>query len=338
MLISIVIPVYNVEKYISHCLDSIIPQIKDRDDIEVILVDDGSSDKSGIICDRYKNLYSNFIKVFHRTNHGLLLTRLFGYEHANGEYIINCDSDDLLEPFSIEKLSKIMIEKSPDVIIYNSNIFDNNKKQIFFENIFTNNKFVDVDKELVIREFLTSHKIVSMCMKCFKRNCINYNEEFMKYASIQNGEDTLLSTVIFENSNTFMYLNEALYNYRTGSGMTSRFDKDFYKSFKKNYMYILNSSLVKDNEEHHMLILQKYFTSIGRAITQSRFNKDMTFNSRKQFLKEIRCDQLFQENVNYFKFIKPTLKRSYRILDYLLVKNQYLVIHLFLKMKNFLSK
>ena len=152
MLISIVIPVYNVEKYIHHCLDSIIPQIKDRDDIEVILVDDGSSDKRSYICDEYKNLYSNF-KVFHRSNHGLLLTRLFGYEHANGDYIINCDSNNILEPSAIEKLLKIMMEKSPDVIIYNSNTFDNSKKQIFFENIFTNNKLVDVDKELVIREF-----------------------------------------------------------------------------------------------------------------------------------------------------------------------------------------
>ena len=76
MKFSIVIPIYNVEKYIRECLDSIVIQLKE--DIEIILVDDGSTDKSGDICEEYKKIYGDSIRVFHKKNEGLLLTRRFG--------------------------------------------------------------------------------------------------------------------------------------------------------------------------------------------------------------------------------------------------------------------
>ena len=97
MLFSIVVPVYNVEKYLDECLKSIITQITGSEfKAEVILVDDGSTDSSGAICDAYAEKYSESVKVFHKKNEGLLQTRRYGLEKAKGEYIINCDSDDCL--------------------------------------------------------------------------------------------------------------------------------------------------------------------------------------------------------------------------------------------------
>ena len=97
MLFSIVVPVYNVEKYLEECLDSIMSQAMEIEEgCEVILVDDGSTDSSGEICDRYCKIYQGIIRVFHNTNHGLLYTRRFGYKQTCGEYIVNCDSDDCL--------------------------------------------------------------------------------------------------------------------------------------------------------------------------------------------------------------------------------------------------
>ena len=90
-MISIIIPVYNVEKYLAKCLDSVLHQT--YHDIEVILVDDGSIDESGIICDEYAKR-DNRISVYHRENCGVSATRNFGLKKAKGEWILFVDSDD----------------------------------------------------------------------------------------------------------------------------------------------------------------------------------------------------------------------------------------------------
>ena len=93
MKYSVIIPVYNVEKYIDRCLKSIISQ--NCDDLEIIVVDNGSTDSSGSICDTYANEYSN-ISVYHIENHGVGSARNFGLSKARGEFIYFVDSDDYL--------------------------------------------------------------------------------------------------------------------------------------------------------------------------------------------------------------------------------------------------
>lgn len=93
-LISIIVPVYNVEKYLRHCLDSLLKQTYKN--IEVIMIDDGSKDSSGQICDEYANKHENFC-VIHKKNAGLGMARNTGLEYVHGEYITFLDSDDYLE-------------------------------------------------------------------------------------------------------------------------------------------------------------------------------------------------------------------------------------------------
>lgn len=100
-MISVIVPVYNVEKYINRCIDSIIAQT--YRDLEIILVDDSSTDKSGNICDKYAQL-DNRIKVIHKKNGGVSACRNTGVEHAVGEYISFVDSDDYIEPDMMELL------------------------------------------------------------------------------------------------------------------------------------------------------------------------------------------------------------------------------------------
>ena len=171
MLFSIVVPVYNVEKYIEDCLESIIYQIDNEKNYEIILVDDGSTDRSGLICDEYQRRHPNFIMVYHNTNHGLLWTRRFGFKQAKGDYVINCDSDDLLEDEALVKLKKIVKKyKYPDIVIYNHNIYDGKNKTIAFKDIFTSNKDCIVEKKDVLKEFLCYHSIVSVGGKMIKRD------------------------------------------------------------------------------------------------------------------------------------------------------------------------
>lgn len=94
-MISIIVPVYNVEKYLERCIESIVNQT--YKDIEIILVDDGSPDNCSVICDRYAEK-DNRIKVIHKQNGGLINARKSGLEIAQGDYIGFVDSDDWIEP------------------------------------------------------------------------------------------------------------------------------------------------------------------------------------------------------------------------------------------------
>lgn len=95
MFLSVIIPVYNVEPYLRNCIDSVIKQDL-RDEIELLLIDDGSKDSSGKICDEYATKYS-WIKVYHLPNGGVSRARNFGLKHATGEYFTFIDSDDFLD-------------------------------------------------------------------------------------------------------------------------------------------------------------------------------------------------------------------------------------------------
>lgn len=102
-LVSIIVPVYNAEKYIKECLDSILGQSYTY--LEILLIDDGSKDNSGQICDRYVEI-DNRIKVFHRTNSGVSKTRNFGLDNCHGEWVAFVDSDDYIEKDYIERFLK----------------------------------------------------------------------------------------------------------------------------------------------------------------------------------------------------------------------------------------
>ena len=126
MLISFIVPVYNVERYLSTCLDSILNQGIDQDDFEIILVEDCSTDGSLQICKDYSCKYKNIILIENDKNIGLGLTRNKGMDHARGEYIHFIDSDDYLFPNSIQELLSLdLIKQSPDIISFEYSLTTN---------------------------------------------------------------------------------------------------------------------------------------------------------------------------------------------------------------------
>lgn len=339
MLFSVVIPVYNVEKYIEECLESIIPQINElNEDCEILLIDDGSTDSSGKICDMYKKKFPQIIKVFHNINQGLLLTRRFGFKHAQGDYIINCDSDDMVEDSILRRIQEIIKKYNfPDIIIFNHFIYDEKNKKIAFENIFTENKECVVEKKMVLKEYLTSHRIVSVWGKIVKRECIDINRNYSEFGRISTGEDTLQSIEFFTNANTFVYLNEPLYDYRCGSGMTAKFDSDYYFTFKKIFEQIVKQ---KDNwaiTDFDMLFSIKVLQIAGRAITQSRYKKWNSAIKQKEYLKKIRDDSMLLENYLYLGKIKNELQFDHYVLLKLLKNRLYMTIIVLLNIKNFIG-
>lgn len=113
-MVSVVVPVYNVEKYIRHCLDSLVNQ-KYRD-LQIILIDDGSEDHSGDICDEYAHSYSN-IEVYHKENGGLSEARNYGMQYATGEWLSFVDSDDIVSLEFFDKLLYAAKEDCLDIVV-----------------------------------------------------------------------------------------------------------------------------------------------------------------------------------------------------------------------------
>lgn len=202
-LVSIIIPVYNVEKYLPECLDSIINQTYSN--LEIILVDDGSPDKCGEICDKYA-VSDLRIKVIHKENGGVSSARNAGMDISTGEWISFIDSDDTIEKEMIsEAISTVLKDKTDMCILDYDKIYDNRN----YKNVkYISEKTYIYDNEDIITYF----KKICMCnfivKSCKIINAIRFNDD------INLGEDLLFEFQIYGRINSFSYLNKVMYHYR----------------------------------------------------------------------------------------------------------------------------
>lgn len=335
MLFSIVVPVFNVEKYLNECLDSIILQVLPMPGkCEILLIDDGSTDSSSQICDEYARNFPEFIKVYHKVNEGLLLTRRYGFKRARGEYILNCDSDDVLEIDALNILTGIIEHNNePDVIIFNYYLYDGKNKKIAYQDLFTEGTEVYIEKFAVLKEFLLHHSVVSMWGKIYKRSCLDIEKDYTLYSKLSNGEDSLQSIEIYDRARNYFYINLPLYNYRIGSGMTGKFDPNYYQSF--GYLF---GEIEKRKEEWNMADFEKLFaikvlSTAGRAITQSRYKK-WGVSEHVNYLKEIRDDGMLQRSMLQIDRVKDYLQGDHYALLKLMRHNCFILIVVLLNIKN----
>lgn len=203
-LLSVVIPIYNSEKYMKNCIDSIINQTYRN--IEIILVDDGSKDSSAQICDNYAKK-DNRIIVIHKENNGVSSARNSGIDIAKGKYISFIDSDDYVDEFFFEKMLDLMCKMDSDLV-------------------FCDIKFVENDVEIKKINFSEkkSFSNTEMMEKMFNYNCANfavwnkiYLTDIVKkirfYEEILIKEDGLFCFQYLNNIKNVCYINEAMYTY-----------------------------------------------------------------------------------------------------------------------------
>ena len=146
-VVSVLIPVYNAEKYFSRCLDSILNQ--SYKNIEVILVDDGSPDKCGLICDEYAKKDSR-IKVIHQKNQGVSVARNVALDNASGDYTLFIDSDDTIHPDCIADCVKTAVAHEADMVCFNFAFIKNGILQAESKYYRDNMSFEEIiDKQLV---------------------------------------------------------------------------------------------------------------------------------------------------------------------------------------------
>lgn len=204
MEISIIVPIYNTAKTLLKCLTSISQQT--FPDFEVILIDDGSKDNSGIICDKFISNDSRF-KVIHKKNEGVAIARQTGILHAKGKYTIHIDSDDWVEPTMLENMYKEAIRTNSDIIITDYFIEKSSKQKLIKQkpsNLTANSILIDI---------LEGKIFGALWNKLIKTELYNkYNIQFFK--NINYCEDVLICAQILRHSDIkISYLNEAFYHY-----------------------------------------------------------------------------------------------------------------------------
>lgn len=200
-LVSVIIPAYNVESYIEECLNSIL---NENLNLEVIIVDDGSKDKTvEIIKEKYKN-----IKIISQENKGPSLARKIGFSYSKGEYIVFIDSDDYIEKGYLEELYKKIEEENVDIVIAPIKYYDGKNYNLMEEKRF--NKKVLESKEYIC-ELLKGNCITSCSNKIYKRKVL---EDNVFLGGVHYGEDcyTVVKTLL--NSKKISFIEGKSYIYR----------------------------------------------------------------------------------------------------------------------------
>lgn len=246
-LVSIIVPMYNSEKYIVRCIGSLLEQ--SYENIEIIVVDDGSSDNGVDIIKKYSD---NRINIYQKKNEGVSATRNFGIEKSNGDFLLFVDSDDYVSKDIVE----IMVDKIKNI---NSMVFCNNdeiwsnrvEKRILF--IGDN---VQLDKTNVLR-VIASGKAGLVCSKLVSNRVIKENN-IMFDKNLKVGEDQLFFLKVAQYTKEFKYVNKSLYFYdRTNeNSATIKYQNRLYNNFsylQEEIIKIFNNNKLNSNEDIELL-------------------------------------------------------------------------------------
>lgn len=302
-LISIIVPVYNIQEYLSRCIDSIINQTYKN--IEIILVDDGSTDKSGTICDEYAGK-DNRIIVIHKENGGVSSARNAGLDIAKGDYIGFVDGDDYIEKDMYQVLIDDALQTKSQISccqIKTYNIDNTESKTLI-------NDSCVIDKEDIINGFFFDEFIkgfiVSPCNKIISKNVIG-NIKFKDYAL---GEDFLFIFEILKNTDSVSYNSFLGYYYchRENSAMTSKFS-----SKRFDYIYAIT--------EIEKICKEYYDKNVQKKAHQWIFGHTLV-NYRSLIINQL-LDTYPQQSKEYKKYLKDNKACFYdlqikRKLDYIL--------------------
>nr|MCR5672081.1 glycosyltransferase [Butyrivibrio sp.] len=240
---SIILPIYNVEKYLDRCMKSILSQ--SFSDYEVILVDDGSTDNSPEICDEYAG--GSRIFAVHKENGGLSSARNAGLLKARGEYIFFLDSDDYISEGALETMHAALLDKTPDILKFGFKSQPGGEDNLSC--LSAGRYSVDDIRKAVLPLALkdTGNFILSAWSHIYKRSFLNENRlTFVSEREI-GSEDYLFNLQAFLVADSLLNIGEVLYNYdyREGS-LTKRYRKNLPLQYKKLYELMLEA--IKESE------------------------------------------------------------------------------------------
>lgn len=202
---TIIVPIYNVEKYLEKCIDSLLNQ--DEQDIEIILVNDGSTDSCPAICEKYAEKDSR-IKVVNKENGGLGDARNAGIKAASGDYILFVDSDDYIAPDTVSNVLKRAVEHNADMVLFDFMFVDGDGKEIYtYTSNLAKEKKLDPKKNKEVLNFTPS-----ACNKLFKKSV--FDNPQMRFVPRAWYEDLRLISKIYTECSCVVYADcHPLYYY-----------------------------------------------------------------------------------------------------------------------------
>ncbi len=316
--ISVIVPVYNVEKYVGRCIDSILNQT--FTDFELILVNDGSTDNSGVLCDKYAKS-DDRIKVIHKKNGGVSSARNIGIDNAVGDYIMFVDSDDYIDKKMLEDMIKY---RDSDIIISGLKYLDVNCNMICDNNYL---QFTDITLELFLKEHYINmdekYILSGPCNKLFKQSVltkfvIRFNENISIF------EDGLFVNEFLIKCKSITNINRSYYNYIQYS------DNNLMTKYNDNAVEASIMHYKKRNEltsgflELTTYIEQKEINAICSCISQiytrSNLRNIEKYRKLKQILKNSLVKDLLLKN--------GALNYRVRILSFIERVQCFLVLHI----------
>ncbi len=309
--ISVIVPVYNAEKYLNKCIESILSQ--SFNDLELILVNDGSKDSSGAICDEYV-VKDERVKVIHRENAGVSSARNTGIDIACGKYIMFVDSDDYIKKDMLSEMVEYM-NKGYDLVFTEIEMTVSDGTQIF------EMEEKEYDARQLIEAFcVQSFPKINLCgpwAKLYKKNIINENKIYFN-TELHNGEDTYFNLTYLQYCQSIKALNKAFYMYIRDNN-----DSLFSKVRKYTYsntcvVFDYTKKIAEKYNCESKVIEQLLKTHIFGTI--ALVNKAIISSDKKtciSLMKEISENKVFTDNI-----IKLRKKLSLYLIA-LLIRNKY---------------
>lgn len=321
-LVSVIIPVYNVENYLEKCINSVLNQ--SYRNYEILLIDDGSTDKSGIICDKYAKKYKT-ISTFHKKNSGLGLTRNYGLTKAKGKYVTFIDSDDYIKNDYLKKLiSPILADSSIDTVIGGFVQVSNNGTKLYSERYcqkIYNGK--EIKKNLFPR-MLGSLPGIRDSIKPMVWNCLYSRKLIIEFGLKFVSEKQLISEDVVWDSDYFNVAHKAIvigstgYFYRYNSESLSRkYDVTRFARVISFYDY-MSCKLKKYNlgNEAQIRLKKGFFVALAVCIAQT---KKLSISSSIKEINHICKNEMVNEYISTYPIDKLNFKQHFFIC---LVKNR----------------
>lgn len=313
---SIIVPVYNVAKYLPQCIESILNQ--DFQDFELILVDDGSPDNSGEICDYYQQMDAR-VRVIHKTNGGLVSARIAGIQGSSGGYIFNVDGDDMIEKGILSRVAQIIAQYSPDVISFGYQTIDENLLVSFphvdplQDGFHGREKLESIYAKLLYDNNSTNFNACSCIQysiwsKIFKKSLI-YPIQTQIPTDIARGEDVATVMTAICKCNSLYVAHLVGYKYRIQSAsMTHTFKPGVFPKLLLLLEYLEQNACCIPPENIRQFAMTEIFYHTKDAVRGFK-----TYSDYKKYIQEIYTDQILSL-VHQFQYGRLVFSRKLQIL------------------------
>lgn len=285
-LFSLIVPVYNVEKFLPRCLDSVLKQTYQN--YEIILIDDGSTDLSGDICDSYAQKYA-FCKVIHKENTGQADSRNVGIAQAKGKYLVFLDADDYIEKEMLAKVYEQMENQGYDVCSFAARRIDENEHFLYELRFDDMVKAIEFDEqsqdEFLLKSFLQYKSGWEACFHVFKREIV-IKQQIKFESDVKLAEDLIFTFEYMLYTQKWIKIPDILYDYTLRQGSTSvKYGTEAIVSeiFGNVFVKLMNKLQKKDslkyNEEkvscYYAIMLYYYKSKLLKEISREQFKRSL---------------------------------------------------------------